>query len=132
MQFYGQTTLAWLDLDKTTAADEIVHNDFSAKELSSKTLYTDRQKHVCQQLKLTTTEQLLQPNLDYRFEFCFLIPEQAAATSLCPLGECAYGLQVIVQHPKKANKEFHRRIVVKNKLDLSKNITLQKVSVYML
>ncbi|XP_073819548.1 uncharacterized protein [Musca autumnalis] len=129
LEFYGHTKLAWLDLDKTAvAADQIVHNDFSSKELKSmKTLYNDSQKHVCEQLQLATAEQqLLHPNVDYRYKFRFLIPAYAAATSRCPLGECEYGLQLTLQHPRKVNKEFHQRIVVKNKLDLSRHIQLHE------
>ncbi|XP_075145121.1 uncharacterized protein LOC142220080 isoform X2 [Haematobia irritans] len=130
LKFYGHTKVAWLDLDKTAAVtndnvEQIMLNDFSSKELWTKTLYSDQQKHVSEQLQLAS-QHLLQPHHSYKYKFCFLIPPQTAATSHCPLGECEYGLQVIVQQPKKVNKEFHHRIVVKNKLDLSQNIALQQ------
>lgn len=134
LEFYGQTKLEWLDLDKTSMADQIVHNDFSSKELHSmKTLYTNSHKHVCEQLELASNnqrqqQQILHPHVEYRYKFRFPIPVHAAATSRCPLGECEYGLRLIVQHPRKVNKEFHQRIVIKNKLDLSENIELREVS----
>uniref|UniRef100_A0A1I8MVW2 Arrestin-like N-terminal domain-containing protein n=1 Tax=Musca domestica TaxID=7370 RepID=A0A1I8MVW2_MUSDO len=132
LEFYGQTKLEWLDLDKTSMADQIVHNDFSSKELHSmKTLYTNSHKHVCELLELASNnqqqqQQILHPHVEYRYKFRFPIPVHAAATSRCPLGECEYGLRLIVQHPRKVNKEFHQRIVIKNKLDLSENIELRE------
>uniref|UniRef100_A0A1I8PWF2 Uncharacterized protein n=2 Tax=Stomoxys calcitrans TaxID=35570 RepID=A0A1I8PWF2_STOCA len=133
LQFYGRTKVAWLDLDKSAVVaatceangGQVMLNDFSSQELWQKTPFSDQQKHVCEQQQLTG-QHLLQPHRSYKYKFRFLIPAQTPATSRCPLGDCEYELQVIVQHPKKINKAFHQRIVVKNKLDLSQNITAQE------
>lgn len=127
LQFIGQTRVAWWDLDKTTVAINIAHNDFSTQEVRQKTLFGNRQKHVCDQLKLAN-RLLLQPHAEYEYQFSFTIPQQVPATSRCPLGDCEYVLQLVLQHTKKANKEFHQRITVKDKLDLSQNLTYKEVT----
>ncbi|XP_037825337.1 uncharacterized protein LOC119613378 [Lucilia sericata] len=128
LEFYGQTTIQWWELDKTK--ENIMHNDFSTHEIvaSDKTLYNQQQKHVCEQLKLDSLncKQLLQPHVEYTYRFCFTIPQQAPATYRCRYGETEYGLRLQMQHAKKVNKEFHQRIVVKNKLDLTKDIKYQE------
>ncbi|XP_065354350.1 uncharacterized protein LOC135948823 [Calliphora vicina] len=118
LEFYGQSTVQWWELDKTK--ENIMHNDYSTQELSDKTLYNSHKKHVCEQLKLDSSNcKQLQPHVEYTFEFCFAIPQQVAATYRCLYGQTEYGLRLQMQHAKKVNKEFHQRIVVKNKLDLT-------------
>ena len=106
-----------------------MHNDFSIEEVTNKTVYKHQQKHVCEQLELATSINCLQlmAHVEYTFPFCFNIPEQLPATLHCPYGQTEYGLRLQLQHAKKVDKEFHQRIVVKNKLDLSKEIKYKEV-----
>lgn len=126
LEFYGQSTVQWWELDKTK--ENIMHNDYSTQELSDKTLYNHQKKHVCQQLKLDSSNcKQLQPHVEYTFDFCFAIPQQVAATYRCLYGQTEYGLRLQMQHAKKVNKVFHQRIVVKNKLDLTQQTKYKEV-----
>lgn len=128
LEFYGQSTVQWWELDKTE--ENIMHNDFSTQEVSDKTLYNRQQKHVCEQLKLDSSHcssKHLQPHVEYKYTFCFPIPQHVPATFRCLYGQTEYGLRLQLQRTKKVNKEFHQRIVVKTKLDLTKEIMYKEV-----
>ncbi|KAM7363063.1 uncharacterized protein ACRADG_000120 isoform 2-T2 [Cochliomyia hominivorax] len=101
-----------------------MHNDFSTQEVTTdKTHYFSKQKHVCEQLKLDSMNcKQLQPHVEYKFQFCFIIPQHVPATYRCLYGQTEYGLYLQIQHAKKVNKEFHQRIVIKNKLDLKQEL----------
>lgn len=106
-----------------------MHNDFSTQEVTNKTLYKHQKKHVCKQLELASSINCsqLMSHVEYTFNFCFNIPEHVPATLHSTYGKTEYGLRMQLQHAKKVDKEFHQRIVVRNKLDLSKEIKYKQV-----